>query len=202
VVSNDLYSTQGAEFVGLYECTRLINKVDNNHQTDRCTFGEWVINRPIQLACVVNETLFENKKNVLLAELKESFQSLRITNEYFDEVQEFLCNEFAKKVEHDVEDYQYLISALFTNIVIDELHVDGVIYPPVRTEGAGGMNVAIKPSLIDDKSITLSNIRELEVFLHYKNAVVITRKYYRYPQLDVVYENTASNEEIWNKIQR
>lgn len=55
--------------------------------------------------------------------------------------QRFLANEFSKDIEKHTD---YLISAIFTEIISQNPNIDGVLYPSVRVLGKG-FNVAIKP---------------------------------------------------------
>jgi hypothetical protein len=56
-------------------------------------------------------------------------------------IQDYLAEEFSK--EDTDEDYQYLISALFTEMCVRRGY-DGVFYPSVRSGGTG-FNIAITP---------------------------------------------------------
>lgn len=62
----------------------------------------------------------------------------------------YFAKEFSKKNEEGA-DYNYLISAIFTEVVTTDHALDGVMYPSVQAGGQLGFNVAITPNAVDKK---------------------------------------------------
>jgi hypothetical protein len=101
--------------------------------------------------------------------LKEAYQNFISStpgmSESIKSISNFFAKEFAK--EEIREDYDYFLSALFTEVVTKDLGYDGVMYPSVRSGGEWGFNVAIKPEVVDNNMV-------LEMALEttlYKNGV-------------------------------
>lgn len=115
-------------------------------------YSKWTVEKPIKLAAVVYHPSYYGKGNAVFDDMYDFFKA-GITNDerinesqkddYFN-VSAFFSNEFANP------NSDYFWSALFTEILCEH-GFEGIIYPPVRTEGLLGMNVAILPNVVDDK---------------------------------------------------
>ncbi|MBU1719830.1 MAG: hypothetical protein KKA07_12255, partial [Bacteroidetes bacterium] len=82
---------------------------------------------------------------------------------------EFIASEFAKETIRE-SDYEYLISALFTERLFNLYPLfDGVLYPSTRV-GGEGFNIAIKSESI--RKIRLTGVLESMVY-KYKEKVVV-----------------------------
>ena len=101
-----------------------------------------------------SEDYFHDADNSLLGELKIAYEDFLM--KYPDAAKDidisakYFAKEFSKKNE-DGFDYNYLISAIFTEVVTTDHAFDGVMYPSVQTGGQLGFNVAITPDAVDNK---------------------------------------------------
>lgn len=112
---------------------------------EKISFGRWYVEEDINLLAIVHENRFHEESsytrelvnaysNFIKSAPKELIQkSLKF--------QTFLAEEFSK--EEITEDYYYMISAIFTELVVEK-GLDGVFYPSVRV-GGKGFNIAITP---------------------------------------------------------
>lgn len=115
-------------------------------------YSKWAVEKTIRLAAVVYHPSYYGKGNTVFDDMYNFFNSSFIGDNRLDETQKadyleinfFFANEFAKP------DSDYFWSALFTEILCEH-GFEGVIYPPVRTDGLLGMNVAIMPSVVNEK---------------------------------------------------
>ena len=98
----------------------------------------------IELLSLMHYKEFERPTELskkLQSEFEEFIEKHPEKKESTNEIAEFLGEQYAKTVSPD-EDYNYLISASYSEIV-SELGLDGVLYPSVKLAGEG-INVAIK----------------------------------------------------------
>jgi len=86
---------------------------------------------------------------------------------------EFFSQEFGK--EDIVNDYDYLISAVFSEIITNDFNYDGILYPSVRMGGEYGYNVAIKPEAVD-KKLVLDVIGESTYYKNKGNSISLIEK--------------------------
>lgn len=111
----------------------------------KITYSRWIVKKDLHLVAIVfKESFYEQNSftKELVDEYKEIFKSLSpeiIENSM--KIQDFLAEEFSK--EDTDNDYEYLISALFSEMCINK-GFDGVFYPSVRVGGMG-FNIAITP---------------------------------------------------------
>lgn len=143
-----------ARYIAALECSSLIRQGLNSSGKSCITYGKWEVIDDIDLVTVVHKDSFCNANNSLLQELKSLYNAF-LTNHSnmandLDIVTEYFAKEFSKE-NVDGEDYNYLISAIFTEIITNEYNLDGVMYPSVQAGGDCGFNVAIKPSAVDNK---------------------------------------------------
>lgn len=66
-------------------------------------------------------------------------------------------------------DYNYLLSAIFTEIVVEQGY-DGVVYPSVQASGLA-LNVAIKPEVVDS-SLRLDTVGEGRIYKNRKSVYI------------------------------
>lgn len=123
------------------------------------TFGKWEVIENINLLVVIHKDYFCNPNNSLLEQLKSAYDAYltKYTN-LADDVNlsaKYFAKEFSKSNE-DGADYNYLISAIFTEIVTTNYNLDGVMYPSVQVSGQFGFNVAITPNTVDTKMKLIS----------------------------------------------
>ena len=138
---------------------------DNNSSfIKKITFGRWEVIDDLRLfPIILNETYYQ--KTYFLKDIVDYY---KINNKIFDQIlteksekiQLFLANEFAK--ENIKEDYDYMISAIFTELVTENKY-DGIFYPSVRT-GGNGFNIAITPKAT--KKLKLIFAGECTIYKH------------------------------------
>lgn len=115
-------------------------------------YSKWTVEKPIRLAAVVYHPSYYGKGNIIFDEMYNRFNHEIKNDERISEGQKkdllkiafFFANEFANP------DSDYFWSALFAEILCEN-GFEGVIYPPVRTAGELGMNVALTPNVADEK---------------------------------------------------
>lgn len=113
----------------------------------KITFGKWIIMEDLHLIPVfLPPNVLETSYNLNLNKeynkcLAEANLSSHLIQESI-ELMHFLGQEFRRKINNQ---YDYSVSALFTEYVVRHPYIDGVVYPSVRGEFLG-CNVAIKPS--------------------------------------------------------
>jgi hypothetical protein len=130
--------------IGISEAIPLMrDKTKSGYQ--KISFGRWYVNEDIHLIAIVHKDKYFDESSYT-RELVNGYKNF-IKSAPDDVIekslqfQTFLADEFAK--EEINSDYDYIISALFTELVIKK-GFDGVLYPSVRT-GGRGFNVAITP---------------------------------------------------------
>lgn len=134
-----------ARVTASFETSYLLrNKIEKGEE--KITFSRWTVTEDITFVAIVYHQEFEGACSYT-KELSDAYKS-RIAKDpdyghYSRFIVEFLAQEFAKNTK---EDYDYLISAMFTESVIQK-NVAGVYYPSMQTEGKG-FNVAIHPHYV------------------------------------------------------
>lgn len=155
--------------VGLFECVPFLRNTDLDGE-QKIAFGKWIVTKDIPLLAIVNHDDFRNKSEYI-KEMNEGFEAFIAKHpdkkERTLKILGYLASEFAKKETNN--DYDYLISALFTERMIEK-GLAGVLYPSVRT-GGDGFNVAIHPYYIKS-CIMLSAVSECTVYKKGKKTIV------------------------------
>lgn len=133
---------------GCFECVDFLRDLTKKIEREKkVTFGTWIVTKDIPLIAIVFDKDLVNKSSYF-TEMSEGFT--RFISEYPDlkdkseKIYNYLASEFSKKQINN--DYDYLISSLFTKRAIDK-GMKGVLYPSVRSDGAG-YNVAILPDTV------------------------------------------------------
>lgn len=133
------------------EVSKLFRQESENGE-EKITFSRWIVSKEISLIAIVYHKDFINS-SLHTNELYSAYQSFLQNNPKdiinSNKVTEYFASEFAKKETH--HDYDYLISALFTELITKEGYA-GVYYPSVRSEGKG-FNVAIHPDFVENNMI-------------------------------------------------
>lgn len=141
-------------FISACESSSLIREGMETSREQTITFGKWEVIEDIHLLVVIHKDYFHDADNSLLGELKIAYEDFLM--KYPDAAKDidisakYFAKEFSKKNE-DGSDYDYLISAIFTEVVTTDHAFDGVMYPSVQTGGQLGFNVAITPDAVDKK---------------------------------------------------
>lgn len=137
-----------ARVTSIFEASKLYRQEIESGE-EKITFSRWTVTKDIPLIAIVYHKDFINN-SLHTNELHTAYQVFLENNPKetakSNSVTEYLASEFAKK--ETPHDYDYLISALFTELVINQGFV-GVYYPSVRAEGKG-FNVAIHPEFVNN----------------------------------------------------
>ncbi|WP_314205753.1 hypothetical protein [Capnocytophaga bilenii] len=149
---------------------------DNNSSfIKKITFGRWEVIDDLRLfPIILNETYYQKTYF-----LKDTVDYYKINNKIFDQIlteksekiQLFLANEFAK--ENIKEDYDYMISAIFAELVTENKY-DGIFYPSVRTDG-NGFNIAITPKATEKLRLIFAG--ECTIYKHKMNTGIGNNAY-------------------------
>lgn len=141
-------------FISACESSSLIREGVETSGEQTITFGKWEVIEDIHLLVVIHKDYFHDADNSLLGELKIAYEDFLMkypdAAKDIDILAKYFAKEFSKKNE-DGFDYNYLISAIFTEVVTTDHAFDGVMYPSVQTGGQLGFNVAITPDTVDKK---------------------------------------------------
>lgn len=141
-------------FISACESSSLIREGVETSGEQTITFGKWEVIEDIHLLVVIHKDYFHDADNSLLGELKIAYEDFLMkypdAAKNIDISAKYFAKEFSKKNE-DGFDYNYLISAIFTEVVTTDHAFDGVMYPSVQTGGQLGFNVAITPDAVDKK---------------------------------------------------
>jgi hypothetical protein len=143
----------------------------------KISFGKWEVVEDLRLMAIIHKDSYFEKSS-FTRELLEAYDQAtqNIPEEVLKEIpdiveksltiQTFLADEFAK--ENITADYDYMISALFSKIVIEK-GFDGIFYPSVRT-GGQGFNIAITPEAT--KKLRLVVAGECSLYKHKDHTTV------------------------------
>lgn len=136
-----------ARVTAIFEASKLYRQEIESGE-EKITFSRWTVTKDIPLIAIVYHKDFINNSSHT-NELHTAYQTFLKNNPNdianSNTVTEYLASEFAKK--ETPHDYDYLISALFTEIALSQGFA-GVYYPSVRAEGKG-FNVAIHPDFVN-----------------------------------------------------
>ncbi len=120
------------------------------------TIAEWNSTRKLRLLSVLHPCMFNHiGNNPLLKDLLNAYyqtlngmeSSLR---EEYDEGTKFIANEFSKIVQPE-NNHDYLISATFVmDTLFNATEIDGILFPSVKTRGEIGVNIVLRPSVVDE----------------------------------------------------
>lgn len=179
-ISDSTSPTVDNRAIAVSECSSLARKGKTSKGIERFTISNWISTQSLQLATIVDDKVFEDiQDNKLLKYAKEKYNEFKLLPEY-DEYARFVAEEFSKPVDNE---YEYLISAAIADAYVNQTNFDGIMYPSVRLGGQAGMNIALKPEIVDS-SLALQNIGEL---VYYKNA-----------EHGIIIVDKLANIETWN----
>jgi hypothetical protein len=158
--------------IGAFEAIKLLRDSEPSGEAT-VSYSKWVVVKDIPFVSVVSHKKFL-EKNSYLEELHTAYQGF--LNQCSPEVinnsnvaMDFFADEFAK--DFTPNDYDYLLSALFTEMIVSKGFAAGVLYPSVRT-GGQGFNVAIHPSFIDNNHLELEAVAECTLYKRGKRTMV------------------------------
>lgn len=138
----------------------------NIEETPKISFGRWRVKKGEQLnvLAIIQEEKYK-ESNELLSELRLAysyFVNQGVDNHIKDKSLNygtFLANEFSKA--EILSDYDYMISAVFSEFVSKHKQFDGILYPSVRAEGRY-FNIAINPD-VENSKLELTDVGECPI---------------------------------------
>jgi ribosomal protein L30 len=184
-----------ARIIGAAETSNLIRDENASDGEQAITFGKWIVLEDLNLVTIVNpnkeykiqyikELVGNYRKN-----LNKLSDECRISYELF---LEFITNEFEKKVQSG-KNYEYMVSAIFTEWLMENTDKDGIIYPSVQA-GGEGLCVAIKPESMH--KLKLSSVLQCKVVRTGKSVSLNNLRYSSTVNSDGTFEllNIDSND--------
>lgn len=171
VLSDDERHLENARAICVAECSKLYGEGILAAGREKITSTQWRITDDIRVACIMsansfdgvtNNKLLENTKANFLANFSGDLDVLNIA--------EFVEHEFSKKVQTGNES-EYLLSASIANALLYSYGFEAVAYPSVKFGGQAGLNIAIRPDVVDSK-LQLLNIVEQCYYQNGTNAIL------------------------------
>lgn len=192
-INEDEHSLEESRMIAISECSSLLRGGISTNGIEKITYGRWMVIDNINLVSIIHRDFFADvTNNPLLNELKKSYDDfIKIEpkiQEKTDLIAHFFAEEFSKK--EILSDSDYFISAVFSEIISNDLGYDGILYPSVQAGGQLGFNVAIIPEVVDSKmrldlvaESTLYKKGEKSLNFIDKISAVETWKYINSPQM-------------------
>ena len=159
-----------ARITSAAEACSLLRAGEDSIGQQQITFSRWLVTKDINLVAIVSNKDFLTE-NILFKELTFAYDSY--LNKFpekkndLNKISNFFAREFSRK--NMGADYNYLLSAIFTEIVVEQGY-DGVVYPSVQTSGLA-LNVAIKPEVVDS-SLRLDTVGEGRIYKNRKSVYI------------------------------
>ena len=153
-----LYETE----ITFYETVAFLNNKDSSGYA-KISYGNWFPKEDLTLLAIIPYTK-EYDKNNFISEMKSHYNAnLKETSDKYltkasIDFLELISSEFSKNVK---KDYEYMISAIFTEIILQNNNFDGVFYPSIKSDDKC-FNTALAPKTID--KLSLLNVVECSVF--------------------------------------
>lgn len=149
--------------IGLFETVPLMKDL-NSEGEQLITVSKWKVIKDMEFVSVIHHEGFR-RENSYAKEQRQFFSNFlktipHVLAEKSIKATNFLANEFAKEI--TPHDFDYLISAIFTEMLVNKGRFAGVIYPSVRT-GGEGFNVAIHPYYVL-KNMEPLNVGEMRIY--------------------------------------
>lgn len=156
---------ENARIISALEGLNLLRDTDQEG-AQLVTFSKWSVTQDIALysVCHHEQYIAEHPHTADLFELYQK-EIATLPKEMQDKsnlITDYLSTEFAKPIQNGAPDYEYMISAIFTEILVKKGQVQGIFYPSVRAEGKG-FNVAILPE-VADSSLKLDVAGECRIY--------------------------------------
>jgi hypothetical protein len=160
ITSNELMAMRLSVF------SELFHNGLNIEETPKISFGRWQVKKGEQLnvLAIIQEDKYK-ESNELLSELRVAYDCF--VNQDIDKnlrnnslnYGTYLANEFSKA--EITSDKDYMISAVYSEIVSKHKQFDGILYPSVRAEGRY-FNITIKPDVLNCK-LELTDVGECPI---------------------------------------
>lgn len=169
-VSEDDRHLENTRYIGLFECSKLA-RAFNTRGREYITESRWINKKPLNALSFVTDETFPNiNDNVLMNNLRKQYiQNKKNLTDNQIRLSRLINHEFTKVV---VDNIEYLISASIAHDIFYKIESsngigwDAIIYPSVQTHGRAGLNVIIRPDVVD-RCLRMNLILELS---HYKNS--------------------------------
>lgn len=157
--------------IGLYESLPFMRD-PNSSGEQKITYSKWIVTKDIELISLIHHREFK-RENSYAEQQRLDFEKFLSTlpidvAENSKLVAEYISKEFAKDVTPN--DYDYMISALYTEMAIEMNLAHGVMYPSVRT-GGDGFNVAIHPYFVHNHMVP-AYVGECTIYKNKENTFV------------------------------
>lgn len=138
--------------ISAVETSNLCRNKKNGIET--LTLGKWILRRSMKVLILldaINYKLHSKEIDEIYKHYMEFINS-QDNPEDMKLISTFLANEFGKSVKTG-EEYEYMISAAFSELFFDKgLGNNGIVYPSVQTDKQG-YNIALMPYVADDNLI-------------------------------------------------
>lgn len=187
------------------ECSALLRGGVNTSGIEKITFGRWQVIKNIDLVSIVHKDIFSDvENNTLLKELHRGYEEFIKKSPDIEEKNNLIARFFAEEYskENITNDYDYFLSAVFSEFIAFDLGYDGVMYPSVQAGGQIGFNVAIKPEAVDNK-MKLDIVGESSLYKNKDKSINITDKISSmetWIYLDSISNTQKDNDEILSRL--
>ena len=202
-VSDDERHLENTRYIGLLECSKLAKTSDAKGR-EFITESRWINKEPIQaLSFVTDETFLSIKDNILLNNLRKQYaKNKKNLNSNQIILSKLINTEFTKTV---VSNNEYLISASLAHDIFYKIESpngigwEAIIYPSVQSQGRAGLNMIIRPDVVD-RCFRLNLILELS---YYKNSdkSVLTIDCVRNSKFKLLEKRIYNESEICHELQ-
>lgn len=171
VLSDDERHLENARAICVAECSSLFREGILAAGREKITSTQWLITDDIRVACIMSANSFEGvSNNKLLENIKANFLAKFSGDLDVLNIAEFVEHEFSKKVQAGNES-EYLLSASIADSLLYSFDFEAVAYPSVKFGGQAGLNIAIRPDVVDSK-LQLLNIVEQCYYQNGTNAIL------------------------------
>lgn len=178
-ISNDQHKLENTRAICIAECSKLARAGVTSIGIEHFTSALWLNMRPLKIMTFITDNTFPAIRGSYIEAFREQFRKNKpnLTLEQL-EMAYFLDAEFTKIVQ-DGEDWNYKITALLAHDIFATLpnDEDAIIYPSIQMGGQAGMNIAIRPEVVDS-SMRVDYISEISFYKYHEKACVITDQVY------------------------
>lgn len=205
VISDDSQHLENARAIATSECSVLCRDGINSIGREMFTISYWKTMAPLNVVSfITNKSFPKVHDNYLLNKLKYVF------DDYFkyDDITSkdliyFISSEFSKSTKSNSE---YLISATITSDIINNnINIDGIVYPPVQLNGQGGLNIALTPNAVNKKLHFYQTVRQplyknknrlIQIIESCTNERMFTYMEPHFPHIKNIIEKTLNIQDI------
>lgn len=171
VLSDDERHLENARAICVAECSSLFREGILAAGREKITSTQWLITDDIRVACIMSANSFDGvSNNKLLENIKANFLAKFSGDLDVLNIAEFVEHEFSKKVQAGNES-EYLLSASNADSLLYSFDFEAVAYPSVKFGRQAGLNIAIRPDVVDSK-LQLLNIVEQCYYQNGTNAIL------------------------------